>query len=257
MDKLTFKLEVFEGPLDLLLHLISKNKVSIYDIPIVTITNQYFEALSVMQELDLEISSEFCVMAAQLLYIKSKMLLPKPTLEEEEDPREELAKRLLEYQKYKQASQKLKEREFYYKYMYFKEPDEIEPLTPPPPDSYPIEKLMEAFYDVLERTKRRAPPPKKNFDGIVKRRVVSVRDRATRIVNMLGAKKRVSFTSLFDGDTDKPELVATFLALLELIRMNMVYAQDENGQIVLSCAQNGDNVNGEDSINGEEFTGNY
>ncbi len=251
MDKLTFKLDVFEGPLDLLLHLISKNKVSIYDIPIVTITNQYFEALEIMSELDLEISSEFCVMAAQLLYIKSKMLLPKQEEETEEDPREELARRLLEYQKYKQASQKLKEREFYYKYMYFKEPDEVEPLEPPLPDSYPIEKLMEAFYDVLERTKRRAPPPRKNFDGIVKRRVVSVKEKASRIINILGAKKRVSFVSIFDKDVDRPEIVATFLALLELIRMNRVYACDEDGQIVLSGAQDGDNVDG------EEFTGNY
>ena len=251
MDKLTFKLDVFEGPLDLLLHLISKNKVSIYDIPIVTITNQYFEALEIMSELDLEISSEFCVMAAQLLYIKSKMLLPKQEEETDEDPREELARRLLEYQKYKQASQKLKEREFYYKYMYFKEPDEVEPLEPPLPDSYPIEKLMEAFYDVLERTKRRAPPPRKNFDGIVKRRVVSVKEKASRIINILGVKKRVSFVSIFDKDVDRPEIVATFLALLELIRMNRVYACDEDGQIVLSGAQDGDNVDG------EEFTGNY
>ena len=251
MEKLTFKLEVFEGPLDLLLHLISKNKVSIYDIPIATITEQYFEALEIMQELDLEISSDFCVMAAQLLYIKSRMLLPKLYEEEEEDPREELAKRLLEYQKYKQASQKLKEREFYYKYMYFKEPDDIEPLASPPPDSYPIEKLMEAFYDVLERTKRRAPPPQKTFDGIIKRRVVSMRDKATKIVKMLGTKKHITFASIFDADADKPELVATFLALLELIRINRVYACDEDGQIVLSSTQSGD------SINGEEFAGDY
>ena len=251
MEKLTFKLEVFEGPLDLLLHLISKNKVSIYDIPIATITEQYFEALEIMQELDLEISSDFCVMAAQLLYIKSRMLLPKLYEEEEEDPREELAKRLLEYQKYKQASQKLKEREFYYKYMYFKEPDDIEPLASPPPDSYPIEKLMEAFYDVLERTKRRTPPPQKTFDGIIKRRVVSMRDKATKIVKMLGTKKHITFASIFDADADKPELVATFLALLELIRINRVYACDEDGQIVLSSTQSGD------SINGEEFAGDY
>lgn len=251
MDKLTFKLEVFEGPLDLLLHLISKNKVSIYDIPIVSITEQYFEALELMHELDLDVSSDFCVMAAQLLFIKSRMLLPKPSEEDEEDPRAELAQRLAQYQQYKQAAEKLKEREFYYKYMYFKEPDDVEPLTPPPPDSYPIEKLMEAFYDVLERTKRRTPPPKKNFDGIVKRRVVSVRDKASGIVSLLGRKKRVRFTSIFAPGADKPELVATFLALLELIRMNRVYARDENGQIVLSSVQGGDN------IDGEEFAGNY
>lgn len=251
MESLSFKLDVFEGPLDLLLHLIQKNKVSIYDIPIATITEQYFEALEIMEELDLEISSEFCVMASHLLLIKSKMLLPKPVEEDEEDPREELARRLLEYQKYKQAAGKLKEREFYYKYMYFKEPDDIDPVTPPPPDSYPIEKLVEAFYDVLERTKRRAPPPKKNFDGIVKRRVVSVREKASKIVNVLKGKKKVTFVSIFDTDADKAELVATFLALLELIKMNRVYATGEDGQIVLCAALDGD------SIDGEEFAGNY
>lgn len=251
MNSLSFKLDVFEGPLDLLLHLIQKNKVSIYDIPIAAITEQYFEALEIMHGLDLEVSSEFCVMAAQLLLIKSKMLLPKPAAEDEEDPREELAQRLLEYQRYKQAAGKLREREFYYKYMYFKNPDEIEPATPPPPDSYPIEKLVEAFYDVLERTKRRAPPPAKNFDGIVKRRIVSVKDKARSIVNVLRGKKRVDFVSIFDYSSDKAELVATFLALLELIKMNRVYAAGEDGQIVLTAAADGD------SIDGEEFAGNY
>lgn len=251
MSAPSFKLDVFEGPLDLLLHLIQKNKVSIYDIPIVSITEQYFEMLEIAGLLDLEISSEFLVMAAQLLYIKSKMLLPKQADEDEQDPREELAKRLLEYQKYKQASEKLKQREFYYKYMYFKEPDNIEPIEPPPPDSYPIEKLVEAFYDVLERTRRREPPPKKNFDGIVKRKVVSVRDKAEGIVKRLKKGSAIKFVSIFEHDKDRSELVATFLALLELIRMNRVQAADKNGQIYLSCVQD------VEEIDGEEFTGNY
>lgn len=251
MEKLTFKLAVFEGPLDLLLHLISKNKVSIYDIPIVSITEQYFEALDLMHEMDLEVSSEFCVMAAQLLYIKSRMLLPKQAEEEEEDPRAELAARLLEYQKCKQAAEQLKEREFFYKYMFFKQPDDVEPLTAPPPDSYPIEKLMNAFYDVLERTKRREPPPKKTFDGIVKRKVVSVRDRATGILGRLHKAKRMTFRALFSHDETRPEFVATFLALLELVRQSRIVLRDEGEDIVLSEGISGD------TVDGEEFAGDY
>ena len=99
MEQLSFKLDVFEGPLDLLLHLISKNKVNIYDIPINEITNQYLEAIDEMKKLDLEVSSEFIVMAAQLIYIKSKMLLPAQNDDEEEDPRADLASRLIEYKR--------------------------------------------------------------------------------------------------------------------------------------------------------------
>lgn len=251
MSALTFKLEVFEGPLDLLLHLIRKNKVSIYDIPIASITEQYFEVLAQMHEMDLEVSSEFCVMAAQLLLIKSRMLLPKQEEEGEEDPRAELAARLLEYQKCKLAAEQLKEREFFYRYMYFKAPDDVEPLSAPPPDSYPVEKLVNAFYDVLERTKRREPPPQKTFDGIVRRKVVSVRDKAVGILGVVTSKKRVTFRTLFAYDETKPELVATFLALLELIRESRIVLHDEGEDIVLSAGKSGD------TIDGEEFAGDY
>ena len=120
MDTMLYKLDAFEGPLDLLLHLITKNKVSIYDIPIVEITAQYLEAIEGIEESQLENTSEFLVMAAQLLYIKSKMLLPKPEEEEEEDPRDDLARRLAEYQQYKEASQELRKSEFWSRYMFFK-----------------------------------------------------------------------------------------------------------------------------------------
>ena len=121
MDTMLYKLDSFEGPLDLLLHLITKNKVSIYDIPIVEITAQYIEAIEGIEESQLENTSEFLVMAAQLLYIKSKMLLPKNEEDEEEDPRDDLARRLAEYQQYKEASQELRKSEFSSRYMFFKE----------------------------------------------------------------------------------------------------------------------------------------
>ena len=126
MEKMQYKLESFNGPLDLLLHLITKNKVSIYDIPIVEITEQYLEAIEGIEEAALEDTSEFLVMAAQLLYIKSKMLLPKPEEEEEEDPREDLARRLAEYKLFKEASQSLRKAEFSTRYMFFKQEEKID-----------------------------------------------------------------------------------------------------------------------------------
>jgi segregation and condensation protein A len=225
MEKLQFKLEVFEGPLDLLLQLISKNKVSIYNIPILQITDQYFEVLERMKELDLDVSSEFLVMAAQLVYIKSRMLLPAEKEENEEgDPREELAQRLLEYQRYKLASEYLKEREFASRYMFFKAPDEIIPKTVPYEGGYSMDELIAAFNDILERSQRRVPPPRKTFEGIVQREVVSVRDKEVHILKLLAGRGGVMFADIFQGMRTKPELVAAFLALLELIRGNRITA---------------------------------
>ena len=126
MDTMLYKLDSFEGPLDLLLHLIAKNQVSLYDIPIVEITAQYLAAIEGIEESQLENTSEFLVMAAQLLYIKSKMLLPKNDEEDEEDPRDDLARRLYEYQQYKEASQELRKSEFSSRYMFFKEEEKID-----------------------------------------------------------------------------------------------------------------------------------
>jgi len=126
----SIKLSVFEGPLELLLHLLKKNKVSIYEIPIVDITKQYFDYMEACKEFDIEYSSEFVVMAAELLYIKSKMLLPKREESEEEDPRADLAKRLLEYQKIKIVSEALKTKEFSDYYSFYKNPEPLPKLAP-------------------------------------------------------------------------------------------------------------------------------
>lgn len=225
MEKLSFKLVVFEGPLDLLLHLISKNKVNIYDIPIKEITAQYFEVIEQMQKMDLEVSSEFIIMAAQLLYIKSKMLLPAEEKEDEEDPRADLANRLLEYKKYKEASGYLKEHEFSSKYMFFKAPDDVEPKVAKYTGSFDIEALTEAFYDILERTKRRAPPPKKIFDGIVKRSVVSVKDKISEILEAVANGNKISFNTWFENLIYREEMVAAFLAILELIKDGRIVAR--------------------------------
>lgn len=224
MDTLLYKLDSFEGPLDLLLHLISKNKVSIYDIPIVEITAQYLEAIRGIEDSQLENTSEFLVMAAQLLYIKSKMLLPKNEEEEEEDPRDDLAQRLIEYQRFKEASKELRKTEFSTKYMFFKEEEAIKFPIPEYNKKHTVEELIDAFGSIMQRKVRMAKPEKRAFSGIVGREKVSISDMSKRIEEKLGKFKKISFISAFDGAKSKPELVAIFLAILELISGGRIVA---------------------------------
>ena len=224
MEKITYKLETFEGPLDLLLHLITKNKVSIYDIPIVEITDQYLDAIQGIEESQLDNTSEFLVMAAQLLYIKSKMLLPKPEEEEEEDPREDLAQRLLEYQKYKEASQELRKQEFWSRYMVFRPAEKIDFPIPAYSRSHNVDELVEAFNAILERKARRQKPTKKAFYGIVGREKVSVEDMVDKVCKILAKRKKAPFQAMFGKSDSKPEMIATFLAILEMIKLSKISA---------------------------------
>ncbi len=241
METMLYKLDTFEGPLDLLLHLISKNKVSIYDIPIVQITDQYLEAIEGIEEAKLENTSEFMVMAAQLLYIKSKMLLPK-TDEEEEDPREDLAARLIEYQKYKEASKELRKTEFWSRYMVFKEPEKISFPAPLYDKEHEVNELLDAFAAILERRKRREKPPKKSFSGIVGREKVSVDDMVEKVCKMLAKTKRLTFCSIFKKEDSKPEMIATFLAILEMIKLNKITADydEEKKDFIISTVKGSD-----------------
>ncbi|MCC8168935.1 MAG: segregation/condensation protein A [Oscillospiraceae bacterium] len=224
MDKLLYKLDTFEGPLDLLLTLIKKNKVSIYDIPIVEITEQYLEAIEGIEDDKIENTSEFLVMAANLLFIKSKMLLPKDEEEEEEDPREELARRLAEYQKFKEASSELRKTEFSSKYMVFREEEKINFPIPEYNREHTISELTDAFNSILQRKIRAEKPTKRAFLGIVGREKVSVDDMVEKICKRLKRGKRVQFKSLFRAEDSKPEMIATFLAVLEMIKMNRLFA---------------------------------
>ncbi len=244
MEQLSFKLMVFEGPLDLLLQLIGKNKVSIYDIPISEITTQYFEVLAGMEQLDMEISSEFITMAAQLLYIKSRLLLPNES-KEEDDPRDDLANRLLEYQKYKNTLPYFKEHEFSDKYLFFKEAEDIKPKVEYIDKNFDISELTDAFLDILERAKRREPPPKQNFEGIVKRDVVSVGTKINEIMGGIAKKGKLSFKRLFSKLVYRDEMVATFLAVLELIKDGKIYATNskENDDFEIKSAENGEDFN--------------
>jgi len=226
MEKFLYKLSAFEGPLDLLLTLIQKNKVSIYDIPIVEITDQYMEIIENADESGLDDMGEFLVMASQLLYIKSKMLLPKnEEEEEEEDPREDLARRLLEYKEYKEASLELRKTEFATKNMFFREAEKIDFPLPAYDRHHEVTDLLDAFENIMARKIRRMKPEKKAFAGIVGHEKVSVDDMVEKICNRLVMEKRFSFKSLFTGDISKPEMIATFLAVLEMIKLSKITAE--------------------------------
>lgn len=225
MDKVLYKLENFEGPLDLLLHLITKNKVNIYDIPIVEITDQYLDAIAGMEEIQLDNTSEFLVLAAQLLYIKSKMLLPKDEEDEdEEDPRDDLARRLIEYQKFKEASGELRKSEFATRYMFFKGEENIDFPVPQYNRHHETNELIDAFSSILQRQIRQQKPKKKAFFGIVGREKVSIDDMVKKVCDLLKKRRKLDFRSIFKKSESKPEKIATFLALLEMIKLNRITA---------------------------------
>jgi segregation and condensation protein A len=227
--KVTYKLESFEGPLDLLLHLIDKTEVDIYNIPIRAITDQYMAYLREMQEMELDITSEFLVMAATLLYIKSKMLLPKPPIieldadgyEEGEDPRAELVRQLLEYRKFKGIADHLRDKELERSLIYTREPLDLTPYQPVvqenPVKGLFITDLMIAFQKVLRRVVSR------NVITRIKRDEISVKDRIKELVHLLKARGgKVLFSKLFNDEVTREDVVVTFLAMLELMKMKVI-----------------------------------
>jgi segregation and condensation protein A len=223
-DAYKVKLDTFEGPLDLLLYLIRKNEVNIYDIPIAAITEQYLGYIGLMQELNLDVAGDFLVMAATLIHIKSKMLLPRPetaqeSFLEEEDPRDELVRRLLEHQKYKQAADALHDREAA-RSAQFTRPDsrvaeamndEFEPEL-----EVDLFSLLAAFKGVLSRASRRERmilPPEK----------ISIEDRIQQLLGRLSETEACGFEELFeDGDGSRGFMIVTFLAMLEMIRLKLI-----------------------------------
>jgi segregation and condensation protein A len=213
----------FEGPLDLLLHLCQKHELDILDIPIGFITEKYLEYLAVMQLMDLDVASEYLVMAATLAHIKSKMLLPAPppgqedeSGEDEGDPREALIRRLLEYQKYKQAGHDLADRGIAGRDVFFRGMpiDEAVHTGLPPLAQVPIFSLVEAFQGVLARSK-----VKLSHDVVHER--ITLTDRINELVDVLRVRKRLAFEDLFGGLTSRFDLVITFLALLEMTKLRM------------------------------------
>lgn len=248
MEELSFKLAAFEGPLDLLLHLISKNKVSIYDIPIAEITDQYFEYITAMEKLDMDVGGEFLVMASQLLLIKSKMLLPVPE-EEEEDPRMELAERLEEYRRYKLITEEFDKLQHSADNLTFKEAEPLNfPKIKPENKLLKIESLYSAFFAVMDRNLNRKQLEPKNFRSVIGRTNYSIRRAGRDILGKIEGDSTVEFEDLFDGMYVRGELVAAFLAILELIKENFISVIEDEGKIYCVRGEN----DGEIAV-GEEY----
>ncbi len=224
MEAISYRLPVFEGPLDLLLFLIQKNKLNIYDIPIAEILRQYLDAIEEMKELDLDIASEFLEMAARLVQIKSAMLLPKYE-DEAEVLRQELSGQLVEYKLCQEAARRMA-KQYIGGDLFVREPEEVEPdMTYK--RVHPPEVLVDAYLAAAGRGKRRLPPPPQAFHGIVARKIVSVSSKIVYVLRNLRHKKEMKYDSLFDGAETKSDLVATFLALLELMKAHRIRVDGE------------------------------
>jgi len=217
------KLEHFEGPLDLLIHLIKRNEVNVYDIPVALITEQYLAYLALMQELDLDVAGEFLVMAATLIHIKSRLLLPRPTPEldgevDEEDPREALVRRLLEHQRFKAAAELLHDRETLRSAQHQRPESAIADVVEAPEEpelDVDLFSLIGAFRTVLERAKARPKlllPPEQ----------MSIEQRIEQLLERLSESEAVGFEDLFVDADSRPALIVTFLALLEMIRLKLI-----------------------------------
>lgn len=233
---ISYKLENFEGPLDLLLHLIDKNKVSIYDIPIVTITEQYLEYVNAMESQDLDVISEFLVMAATLIDIKSKMLLPAEETEEEEeeDPRAELVRRLLEYKTYKYMARELEEREEDAERFLYKEPTipkEVAKYEPPVEldkllDGLTLARLQQIFESVMKRREDKIDPVRSRF-GTIRKEPVSLEQKIGSVLGFARKHRNCSFRQMLEKQADKVEVVVTFLAVLELMKIGKIRLTQE------------------------------
>ena len=259
------KLQVFEGPMDLLMHLIEKNKIDIYDIPIVTITDQYLEYVRQMEHSDMNVTSEFLVMAATLLDIKSRMLLPREEDEEgeEEDPRDELVRRLLEYKMYKFMSEELREKSRHAGLSYFREqdlPEEVRSYVPPLNYEELIgdrtaQSLRNVFADVMKRRKSRVDPIRSGF-GKINREVISVADKTLYIRAYLQSHPHADFREMLELEDSKEEIIVTFLVILELMKHQKIRITQEEafGKILIDLVDPEEDSSTEEGSTEESFT---
>jgi len=214
------KLEIFEGPLDLLLHLIHKNEVDIFDIPISTITEQYLAYLEMMKALNMSVAGDFLVMASTLVHIKSKMLLPCSDEEgEEEDPRNEITRPLLEYMRIKEVAQELSEREILGRDVFPRQDVswyDAEPETEGPSLDISLFQLIDAFRRIIEKSQSGA------MMLTFRHERWSIKEKARLILSLLKERKEMLFDEIFSEDREVPEFIVTFLALLELVHIGVV-----------------------------------
>ena len=235
--ELTVKLQVFEGPLDLLLYLLEKNKVNIYDIPIVEITEQYMEYIREMKRQDLEVLSEFLVMAATLIDIKSRMLLPAnaDSEEEEEDPRAELVQQLLEYKMYKCMAYELKDRQMDAGRVMYKKPtipEEVRAYEPPVDiqeliSDLTLSRLHEIFESIMKKQQDKIDPLRSKF-GKIEKEEVSLEDKMEDLTKYATEHRHFSFRGLLTAQSSKVEVIVTFLAILELMKMGTIRISQEH-----------------------------
>ena len=230
LESIKIKLQGFDGPLDLLVHLIKKNQMNVYDIQISVITKQYLDYLNLMQELNLDVASEFLVMAATLIHIKSKMLLPRPETAagdptDEEDPRDALVRRLLEHQHFKAAAEMLHDKETLRNAQWARPDSRIEEIAG---DDYEPEievdlfSLLSAFKQVLERARVRPPvalPPDE----------VPIEVRIEQLLERLSETEACGFEDLFERDATRGDMIVTFLAMLEMIRLKLIRVFQSGG----------------------------
>lgn len=237
MEQLKVKLEVFEGPLELLLHLIEKNKVDIYDIPIVEITEQYLEYVRAMETEDMNVMSDFLVMAATLLDIKCRMLLPKQENEEgeEEDPRTELVEQLLQYKLYKYMSYELKDRQMDAQQTLYKRatlPKEVEDYRPPVDyqellGDMTLPRLYTVFESIVKRQEDRIDPIRNRF-GKIEKDEVNLEEKQRYIENYLYEHGKADFKALLEQGSSRMEVIVTFLVVLELMKIGKITVAQED-----------------------------
>jgi len=247
-ESYSVRLDAFEGPLDLLLHLIRKNELDIYDIPVAVITRQYLDYIKLMKDLNLEVAGDFLLMASTLLHIKSRMLLPseeqEESEEEEQDPRAELIRRLLEYQQYKDAAQVLNARTLLGRDVFTRSGDELE-LAANQPDEGPLElelfDLVEAFRNLLQRI------PAESFHDVTPSELYSIADCINEILSLLQEKETVQFEELVSDEMSKERIIVTFLAILELCRLKLIriFQNTPNGNIWFVPAVAADSITSE------------
>lgn len=230
LESCSVKLDSFEGPLDLLLHLIKKHEIDIYDIPIALISEQYNQYLEMMKELNLDIVGDYLRMAAELGYIKSRMLLPKQAVEEDEDaedPREELVKRLIEYQRYKEASYELFSLDLLGRDIYARKFDDLSDMDLgefQEPLRVDLWTLIDAFKTVLERKTLQEAQESNIF---IETEFITVEEKMEDIVQRIEEYGSFSFYDVFDISGSKMNLILTFLALLELVKQQVVIVYQE------------------------------
>lgn len=226
--KYSIKIDNFEGPLDLLCYLIDKNKMSIYDVNLTEITDQYIEYINNMEKINLEVASEFIVMASTLLYLKSKNLLPKQESEEEEITEEELIRRIIEYKKFKEISKVLKENYSIYGNRFYKEQEEIKLPKQKLEKEYKNELIPEIYKNLIERNKVKINQNAKNIEKIALVEKYTVADKIKEMYEIIKKQRKFIFNKIFTTNKkDKQEIVTAFSGLLDMSRRNQVITNQE------------------------------